>query len=153
MNRRKFKFILAALVLVFGLGVFPVGAWSLSAEVYYLSDMHDNITTLGNTIDVFNSLLVSQEYDDLWCQRMGAVMYLFEDISGRARNINPPKAFARSHACYIRAMDELDAFRLNFVAGFDAKDRDLIMQARDHWDKMYDFLKLYSETLAEEIRK
>lgn len=153
MNQKRFKFILVITILALCAIFLSARAWSFDRETSYVMEMYDNLTQLGNTIDVFNSLLVCPEYDDLWCQRMGAVMYLFEDISGRARNINPPKAFARSHACYMRAMDELDAFRLNFVAGFDAKDRDLIMQARDHWDKMYDFLKLYSETLAEEIKK
>jgi len=153
MNRRKFKFILAALVLAFGLGIFSVGAWSLSAEVYYLSDMHDNITTLGNTIDAFNSLLNYTDLDALWVQRMDACMYLFEDISSRARNANPPKKFAKSHEEFLRAMDELDAFRFSFVTGMNTKNEVLIQHAQMCWDRMFDSLKRYSEILLLEAGK
>ncbi len=153
MNQKKFKFILVIIIAVLCAVFLSARAWSFDRETSYLLDMNDNVSMLGNTLDAFDSLLDCTQFDDLWCQRMGACMYLFEDISSKAHNINPPKAFAKSHAVYLKAMDELDAFRLNFVAGFDARDKVLMQQAQNHWDRMFDYLKEYGNILKQETGK
>ncbi len=153
MNQKKFKFILVLLALSLCAIFISAMAWSFDSKADYLSEMYDNINTLGKTIEAFNSLLDDSDLDALWVQRMDACMFLFGDIVDQARSITPPRAFSKSHAEYMRAMDELDAFRYNFIAGFNTRNEVLVGQAQMCWDRMFDSLRRYSEILLLEAGK
>ena len=152
MNQKKFKFILVLLISAICAIFISAMAWSFDSKADYLSEMYDNINTLGRTIEAFNSLLDASDLDALWVQRMDACMFLFGDIVDQARSITPPRAFSKSHAEYMRAMDELDAFRYNFIAGFNTRNEVLVAQAQMCWDRMFDSLRRYTEVLAQEMK-
>jgi len=152
MNQKKFKFILVLLALSLCAVFISAMAWSFDSKADYLSEMYDNINTLGRTIEAFNSLLDDSDLDTLWVQRMDACMYLFGDIVDQARSITPPRAFSKSHAEYMRAMDELDAFRFSFITGFNTRNAVLVAQAQMCWDRMFDSLRRYTEVLAQEMK-
>ena len=152
MNQKKFKFILVLLALSLCAIFISAMAWSFDSKADYLSEMYDNINTLGRTIEAFNSLLDDSDLDTLWVQRMDACMYLFGDIVDQARSITPPRAFSKSHAEYMRAMDELDAFRFSFITGFNTRNEVLVAQAQMCWDRMFDSLRRYTEVLAQEMK-
>jgi len=152
MNQKKFKFILVLLALSLCAVFISAMAWSFDSKADYLSEMYDNINTLGRTIEAFNSLLDDSDLDTLWVQRMDACMFLFGDIVDQARSITPPRAFSKSHAEYMRAMDELDAFRFSFITGFNTRNEVLVEQAQMCWDRMFDSLRRYTEVLAQEMK-
>jgi len=150
MGNRQFKLLLAAITVALCALFLGTSAWPLSPDEHYLIQMNANVNVLADAVHMFGELLEKPAVNDSkWNLRMAECMASFETVSMTARKITPTPPFAKSHNTYIKAMDEIDAFRLLFTAGLNKKDLSLIAQADTHWILAGELLKQYALEVQE----